>query len=292
MKHLLTLMLALSLSLPLSVLAQFEGEIDMKMTYGSQSDQKESLVALFIKKQMLALKMRSELVGERDATIIYREDKKMLWIINAKNKSVFEIPMTKEMAGMGSTALKKGLDKSHKMSISKTGKTETILGYMCDGFFIDTGSDVQEIYGTSKLADLYEGFMKAFSQSSMGGNDWAGADVKDEMAKLKIFPLKTIIRHDGKIISTNEVTKIKDKKIASSFFDFPLGYEKQSLGDIGDMMMKMQKNMMDGMKDGSDTADAKNDMKKMIKRMTEQMKKVGKKQWDENDTTQKSDDDE
>jgi len=273
MKKFFALLFLLALIYPTFAFGQFEGEINMKITSERGDAGRQHTVNMFIKGGMMAMKASGLSPEAKDATIIYRDDKKVMWIVSDENKSVFEIPMDKEVKDAAARAMKKSKEEKKAPNVRKSGKSESILGYTCEGWIVDDEDEVQEVYGTSKLGNLYEGFIKTMSQMSKGAPDDDRSDWQHELMKMKIFPLKIVTKRDGKITETMEVTKVNEKKIAASMFEVPAGYKKQSMGEIGNMMQKMQEEMMKGKKEGK----GENiDMQKMMEQMKKQMKQLEK----------------
>lgn len=255
------------------VKAQFEGEMALKTTRKIKDKFTEALVSIFIKNDKLMLKVKDEQEMGKDVTIIYRGDKKSFWIVTDKEKSYLEIPIKdnddEEMAGEMKGARK---GKKSPVNVKKTGKTETILGYACDEYIINEGDEEKDIWGTGKLGDLYDGFMKAFGQLSRKNQGHGMEGWQSELMKLKIFPLKSATKTKGDVTSSEEVTKIEKKSLSASLFEVPADYKKTSLDfDMNSMMKSMREQMKNGKGAGKDI-----DVQKMMEEMKEKMKGMNK----------------
>ena len=64
------------------LLAQFEGEIDMKITSKNEGDSHEAFLNMSLKQDMMAVQIKSKEDNERNAKLIFRGDQKVMWIIS------------------------------------------------------------------------------------------------------------------------------------------------------------------------------------------------------------------
>jgi len=56
----------------------------------------------------------------------------------------------------------------------------------------------------------------------------------EEVAVLGLYPLASSTRIEGKIVESQETTRIEVKDLSSDLFDLPPGFRKQSMGDVRD----------------------------------------------------------
>lgn len=228
--------------------AQFEGTIEMKMTMSDNGKTHEMLYDISLKDNMTAMISKAK---DKDmmtpGKMIYRGDKQVMWMINDEEKSFLEISF-KDKEGMDDEEGKEMMKDQPK--IRKTGKTQTILGYSCDEWIAEDDNEVTNIWGTSKLGNIYESFTKSFSGMSGGKARKKSKGWEDEMFSNKVFPLKVVVSEKGKVKHSQEVTKIESKKISASMFDVPKNYEKQSLDFDMQKMMKDAQEMMEKHKRG------------------------------------------
>src|SRR5947209_11765475 len=100
MKAMITLVLLLLVIA--SAPAQFEGQIDMKMTRSNEGTRKGVLYSMFVKGDLLAAKATGGGEEMRAGKFIFRGDKKVLWVIDDGKKSCLEIPLNEdENSSMG-----------------------------------------------------------------------------------------------------------------------------------------------------------------------------------------------
>jgi hypothetical protein len=256
------LFIILSLTLSLPLLAQFEGEIDMKISAAGGETKRDQTLILLIKKGNIAITVMGE-GGKARGKVIFREDKNVMWVVDDAKKSVMEIP-TKEIEDSAGRATEGA--EGAKVKFYKSGKSETILGYPCDGWIVEKEYETKEVYGTTKLGDIYESFLKSLKRVTGGRMESAMNEFESEMMKQKIFPLKSITMRDSVVTSTQEVTKIEPRSVKASTFEIPAGYKKQSMdAGMSEAMKKMQEEMLKYQKTGKMTPE----MEKMIE---EQMK--------------------
>jgi hypothetical protein len=257
--------------------AQFEGQIDMKMTRGSGDDKRETQLSMFIKQGMLSFSVAGKESEEMGGNIIFRSDKNLLWIVNDKAKTYMEIVPDKEMV----KSKKENKKEQHGHSaLRKTGKSVTIAGYSCDEWVAEDEEEVTTIAGTTKLGNVYEGFRKAFAQ-------WGGQNFEKEtegwqreLIEKQVFPMKTVTKGRNEITEAQEVTKVEKRSLSTSLFELPPGFKKQSLDlDMGKMMK--------GLKSGNGRAMSKDDLEKLMKQLKGSMKDTEEKE----DSTDKADED-
>ena len=235
--------------------AQFEGVIDMKSTSNDRGKPHEMAFSMSVKKDMIATDIKNPEKEMGGGKFIYRGDKKLLWIINDKEKNYMEMSLKdRDDADAEKKPGKK--PKSSKSTVRKSGKTQTILGYSCDEWISEDEEGSTSIWGTAKLGNVYEGLSKSLGQMGGGNKRHELQGWEGDLAGMNIFPLKIVRSKEGKIKDTQEVTKIEAKTLAASLFEAPSGYEKQSFDmDMMKMMKDMQKKMMEKMEKKKDKKD-------------------------------------
>ena len=274
MKTIYALIVLLLLMIVPDVKAQFEGEMNLKTTRTVRGTPMNALVNVLMKGEMLNLKVKDESEIGKDASIIYRGDKKSLWVVNDKEKNYFEIPMKDSDEEETPERTKNPHGKTDKVNVEKTGKTATILGYPCEEYIIQQGDEAKDLWATTKLGDVYEGFMKSFGQLARRRPGAMGNTLESEVMKLKIFPLKSTTTTKGVVTSTEEITKIEKRTLAASLFEAPPGYKKQSF-DVD--MNSMMKSMREKMNNGAGAPGENEDVRKMMEEMKDKMKKLQQK---------------
>lgn len=188
--------------------------------------------------------------------MIFRFDKELAWTVDQKDKSYTEITFAQMQEGMDKmkSAMKEqmkdmspeqrqmmekmmgksigkmfsGDEPAIEMSVKRTGKKKTILGYNCELVYLNLNDEpMMEMWITDKLSmgndflEVYEkmGFMKG--------------KLSDEAKKINGIPLATKMTKDlgmGKMESETEVTKVVKTSVADNEFVVPKGYVKKESG--------------------------------------------------------------
>jgi hypothetical protein len=251
-----------------TIIAQFEGTMDMKVTGAEDRTEENLLYTMAIKNNLMSAIIKSQKENEGAGKFIFRGDKKVVWILNDKEKSYLEISLDEEELKGKDTQIVESAEK-----ISKTGKKETILGYECEEVIVESKEGVTHLWGTKKLGDLYGTLMNSFAE--MGGKEEGNKQQgwSKEIEKLSMFPLRVVSKEDNKVVLTQEVTKIEPKKIADSEFDVPKGYKKQTFEfDIQNMMKKLdQQGKKHKEKDKNDPGE-NIDMEQLMKQLNDMQK--------------------
>jgi uncharacterized protein DUF4412 len=274
MKTAVRVSLVLLLLRAVPALAQFEGRIDMKMTRNVEGTPREVVYSMFVRKEMLAAQAGEGGETAAKGKFIFRGDKKVMWVLNDKENTYLEIPLTDDSNG---TKRHRPGKISSSVTLRKTGMKETILGYPCEEWVDQDTEKVTHIWGTSKLGNVYEGLMKSFEQlnprlveSQMEG--WEG-----ELARMKVFPLKIVSSKDGDTTESQEVTRIERASLQESMFEPPAGYKKQTLdADMGKMMDQLQEQLKSRHGHEGDSSLNKEDLEKLMKQMQEQYERSQK----------------
>jgi len=254
-----------------TILAQFEGIMDMKVTGADVGKDDNILYTMTIKKNLMATEVKNPTDANGAGKFIFRGDKQVVWILNDKEKSYFEISLKDETKS--EKRKKESKAEEFAAKVKKTGNKETILGYLCEEIIIEGEDEITHIWGTQKLGDLYGTMMKSFSEMGMqeGGDRSRGWD--DEIAKLAMFPLKVVSKENNKVVLTQEVTNIQQKSIPETVFDVPKGYKKQSFDfDIKNMMKQMQKEGKKHKEEDKDDPGENIDMEKLMKQLKDAQK--------------------
>ena len=265
MKALLTITMLASVAAGTLPAKQFEGAISMKATTIVDSSQRDVVYSILIKKNLMAARVEKSGDGNEGSSFIMRGDKKVMWIVDDEKKQYMEISLD-DQHGKEKKGDKPGAAKK-TAKIKQSGKKQSILGYACEEWLADDGDETTTIWATGKLGDVFAGLTGAFSKMGMKEEDeeeWQG-----ELVRRKLFPLKIETRRDGVTTEIQEVTKIEHKSVPSSTFDPPAGYERQSLDDQLQEMMKTMQGRGKGT--GKDSSDGIPDLEKMMKQMQEQL---------------------
>ena len=257
-----------------SAFAQFEGAIDMKVTMDDQGRPQDIFYTMMVKNNLMATNIKSGGGEVNRGKFIFRGDKQVLWIVNDEEKSFLEISLKEENNVKGQNESMKQENSGAKPKITKTGKKETILGYTCEEIVIEDKDEVTHLWGTSKLGNLYKDLFTSFGK--MGGRSAhkEAESWEDELVNMKLFPIKIISMKEGKVVQSQEVTKIDKKQVPSSTFEISKDYQKQSMDfDIQKMMKEMKDMKKKGKEENKNDPGDNPDYEKMMKQMEEMMKK-------------------
>jgi Domain of unknown function (DUF4412) len=167
-------------------------------------------------------KARIEGVGEKSNTFqIIDLDQKKMWIVDNSKKQVMVV--SPEMMDAASQMMQQ-MGAQAKTDVQKTGKTDTVAGYKCDEYTVNTTGGMMNFNSTQCVTndvktDEFEPFRKYAQQyAKMMGN----------VNGPKGLPVRT----DSKISmmgqtfeSKGEVTSISRSPIADTMFTVPADYK-------------------------------------------------------------------
>ncbi|MDI6765976.1 MAG: DUF4412 domain-containing protein [Bacteroidota bacterium] len=231
--------------------AQFEGVMEMKTVLYDEGRSEEILYTMIIKKNLIMTRIKNPAKEKQEGSFIFRGDKQLLWVINDEDKSYLEIS-TKDEGKPTKSIVSDSIGKS-KLSVKQTGKKETMLGYECVEVIIEGENEEINIWGTKKFGNFYEDLMKSFGDITGRGDVEFDVTWENELSKLKLFPLKIVIKENGNIVQQQEVMKISAKNIPLSTFQVPKGYKKEKIDfNIEKMMKEMELQMKNEQLDTSD----------------------------------------
>jgi hypothetical protein len=217
------LLLALLLLAGGRALAQFEGVVESQnLTTDDEGKAIKFPITMWIKNDRI--RVETGAIGSTPpTTMIYRSDRKIVWMLNDEERSYFEILQNAPGVGGGAEVR----PPQPNVHVSKTGKKRKILGYPCSQFIIRQGDQVTEIWGTRSLGDLLE------VTSRILGVDEEGTESawNEELRNLGMFTLAATTRVGGKVLEAQETTKIQSRTVDEEKFELPEGYKKQVIGE-------------------------------------------------------------
>jgi len=204
--------------------AQFEGIIESKnLTTDELGSLRQFTITMWIKKDRI--RVQSSAFGNTPATtMIYRNDRHIIWMLNDQDKTYFEILQEEKPQGLRSGEESRLEDKP---TVRRTGRTKKILGYSCEQVLLTRGEGETEIWGTKQLSELEATTSRILGQSDAEAGGWM-----DEVARLGLYALVSSTRIKGKIIESQETTRIEVKNLSSDLFDIPPGFRKQAVRDM------------------------------------------------------------
>ena len=227
MKALKNITQVISLSVGLVSLAAtqtFEGVIEMQVKGPNQ----ETLMPMkyFVKGDFIRMEMQSPR-GE------------MAMIMDSKNKkTIMLMPQMQSYMERSIDAPTQGDAK--KSEITKTGKTEKILGYDCEQFIMKNEKGETEMWAAKGLGTFVRmgmggpGGGPGGRRGGMGGGGQTPAAWEEEFRTKGLFPMRVVsLGTDGKEESRMEVTKIEKKALDAALFKAPEGWQKMDMPMMG-----------------------------------------------------------
>ncbi|HUI66250.1 MAG TPA: DUF4412 domain-containing protein [Bacteroidota bacterium] len=200
--------------------AQFEGFVETRNTTTDETGvQQQYVMTMWVKNSMA--RITSSATGSSPATtMIYRSDKKIIWMLNDDDKTYFEITQDKNPD--------QSSPQPDKPVVRLTHKTRKILGYPCEQVLISQSDLQTEIWATKSLGGLSTALARGLGQEQSG----AEGGWNDELTKMGLFPLLVSTRSDGKIVESQEIVKIEKKSLSEDLFLLPSNYTRQTVDHI------------------------------------------------------------
>ncbi len=207
-----------------SAAGQFQGIVESRnLTTDESGNLQQFTITMWIMKDRI--RVHSTAFGSTPATtMIYRSDRHIVWMLNEEEKTYFEILQQEQAQGLRS-GQEPGPEE--KPSIRRPGRTKKILGYVCEQVLLSRGDGETEIWGTKQLPDLAATTSRVLEQSEAESGGWM-----DDVAKLGLYPLVSLTRIGGKLVESQETTRIEVKDLSPELFDLPSGYRKEAVRDM------------------------------------------------------------
>jgi len=210
--------------MPLTGAAQFEGIIQSKnLSVDDLGVAHEYKMTIWVKKDFVRVTV-PKIGVTPGSTVIYRTDSKISWVLNDDDRTFFEVALASLRGSEEEVRPDPNAMESPKVDLTK--KKRKILGYDCEQVVITRGETVTEIWGAKRLEDL----ARVLHESLEPGHQGSMED--DTIAKMGLFPLVSVLRYEGRILESQEVTKIERATLASELFQIPEGYKKQKALDM------------------------------------------------------------
>lgn len=198
---------------------QFEGIIESKnTTTDERGESQQFTMTMYIKRDMV--KIQNSPIGPSPATtMIYRDDLKVVWMLNEEDKSYFEVRQDARPEQM----LSPPGGAKHAV-VRKTGKKMKVLGYVCDQVVVSSDNLTTEIWATKSLGPVYATISKVLGgESTAPGDGW-----ESRIMRMGYYPLMASTIAEGKVLESQQVTAIEKKSLARELFELPPGFRKQS----------------------------------------------------------------
>jgi hypothetical protein len=245
MKKTVLAMLAGAVLAATPALAQFEGELAMKLTMREGSGTGKAFISKAGARSELDIQTAQMPI--KVTTLVRTANPDVMYMINDQAKTYAEMDLRK----LREQAAKVRDRNKEAWTVRKIGK-ETVNGYSCEHVLVTRSEDskTEQDWWTSKdVAGLsfesMRGLMRRGNQSDEGimkALRDAGADG---------FVVKMVTREKGNPtpVSTMELTKAEKKSLPASLFEVPAGYTKQEgmMGTMGVMAPEAQDQMRKAM---------------------------------------------
>ena len=202
--------------------AQFEGIIQSNNTTTDERGSAQRFtMTMFVKDDKVRIE-NSSIGGQPGSTMIYRGDKKVVWMLNEDERSYVEIRQDQQAEEMRSP----GSGKAKPPVVRMTGKKKRVLRYPCDQIVVEGEGIETEVWATRSLGQVYATISKVLGgDSAMGGEDW-----ERKVMRMGYYPLIASSKLMGKVVESQEVTSIEKKSLADHLFELPATFTKQSVG--------------------------------------------------------------
>jgi len=205
--------------------AQFEGVVESRnLTVDEQGVEQRYVMTMRVRTDMVRVEIPA--VGDvPGSTVIYRGDRRISWVLNDQEKSYFEVALSQDPQQRTTVP---EMDSADRPVFVRTKKTRKVLGYQCEQLIVKRGESETEIWGTKGLAGLTAVLEGTLARHARGG---AGYETQ-VIAEMGIFPVVSITRYDGKIIESQEITRVEKKPVGPELFQVPAGYVKQKVVEM------------------------------------------------------------
>ncbi len=244
--------------------AQFEGEIDMKITgQGGMTGTGK----VFVSKvgSRTEMDMETARMPMHMATLMKFSTPDVIYLINdkARTYSEMDVKKTREQAAKMTGA------KSKEAYSAKVLGSERLLGYSTKHVLLSRPSDKSEmeVWTTKDLLGLSYETMRGLMRRGAGDDDGSMMKVLKDAGADGFF-VKMITREKGKAepLTTMELTKAEKRSLPGSLFEIPPGYKKQEgmMGAAGVVSPEAAEQMRKAME--SLTPEQRKQMEEMMKK--------------------------
>ena len=209
--------------------AGFEGRVSLGYKAGKD---KEQVVEYAMKEGLVRMEPRMEEAG--GGAMIFNWAQQEMIILMPEQMMYMTMPLR------SATEQTAGQTPGHEAKVEKTGKTETILGYLCEQYLTTDRGETVEMWVTDKLGNFMGvstgggpmGGMMGGGRRQSSGSGWEQA-IK---GKQGFFPLRVISRDaKGKETFRLEARKVEPGPLPDSLFAPPEGFQKFQMPDMGGM---------------------------------------------------------
>lgn len=189
----------------------FEGVIGMTVDHGG----KARPMTYSIKAQMTRMDVPAGEGTAGGAVMIFDGARQLMLMLMPEQKRYMIMPVPRNQPAPGS--------KTPAPKVTKTGRSETILGYLCEEWKAEDENGYTEIWAAKGLGL----FAPMGGGMGHGGPPAERPAWEQEMTRGRFFPLR-VVRHDAKgdPRTTMNVTAIEPKVLPVTLFQPPKDYKK------------------------------------------------------------------
>ena len=214
-KVLMGLVLALA-AVGAKAAGSFEGEVDMKMSHmnaGETSDLK-----YFIKGHKVRTQMEAKNGYNGSGIFDWKTDQMTLLMDKQKMYMVSQLHPEKFSYG-----------KDHHFKMTKTSRSENILGYNCRQWVYKSDQGNGKVWFTTGIGSWWGAEMVAQSEKIPSEQKALVSMVVSQ----KLFPMKwEMDEKSGNPKSGMEVVKVEKRSLSPGLFEVPAGYKKFDMGAV------------------------------------------------------------
>lgn len=205
--------------------AVFEG----KVTLGLKAAKEKEMVIDYAMKDGLT-RMEPKMAEADGVAMIFNLAKQELTMLMPEQNMYMVMPMKAAAAKAAQQA------KGPEPKVEKTGKTDTILGYLCEQYLMTDKDAVTEMWVTDKLGTFMGASGGNPMEGMMGGGKPKGAAAWEAALKGKegFFPLRVVSKDGkGKEVFRLEAKKIEPGALPASLFAPAPGMQKFNMPMMG-----------------------------------------------------------
>lgn len=204
----------------------FEGRMTLAMK-SSKDKGKEMVMAYAIKEGLV--RIEPQMAEAKGTAMIMNWAKREMIMLMPEQQMYMTMPIKEPKEATPAAG-------SSDQKVEKTGKTATILGYLCEQYIAhDKQGNTVEMWVTDKLG-TFMGLGNGGGPMSGKRGGGGGGQAWEELVKGKegFFPLRVIV-HDtkGQESFTMETKQIQAGSLPDSLFVPPEGYQSFAMPDMG-----------------------------------------------------------
>lgn len=135
--------------------------------------------------------------GGKGMTMVYDLPKQQMVTLMVSNKMAMIMDMKQMQARMEAMNKDKKPDPDNNFKVTRTGKTEKILGYSCEIYEVSSSRSTMLVWITKELGSGYSSFAKSFSMMMKNGSSGASLPEFKEMAGGVMLKMQTTSKENS-----------------------------------------------------------------------------------------------